>query len=237
MVAQCRVNTACDTSFFFWHRNLLPRHLQQLYSIPTEAYRLPYVIAALKDSMVVARRAQDATGEPIATQLHEEVMAELQANVIQPLCQAIEEDLRYQTLTEVVTQRDQQARNPLQANVADLTHLFKLRPFKFNGETINISSEVRWGWCRLHARGRACRCCVYSLLAWRVGQSYGCALTGLVAQVAHYLDTTFYNLTTVSLSNWHIYARMKSLAELKYGLVLQETHLPSQTLEQVCRAT
>lgn len=54
--------------------------------------------------------------------------------------------------------------------------------------------------------------------------------------MAHYLDTTFYNLTTVSLSNWHIYARMKSLAELKYGLVLQETHLPSQTLEQVSTA-
>jgi WASH complex subunit 7 len=166
----CSVNTACDTSFFFWHRNLLPRHLQQLYSTPTEAYRLPYVIAALKDSMVVARRAQDATGEPIASQLHDEVLAELRANIIQPLCTAIEEDLRYQTLTEVVTQRDQQARNPLQANVSDLTHLFKLPAFKFNGETVNISSEVCLGVASSRILDTALYACMKLTGLWRCGR-------------------------------------------------------------------
>lgn len=53
------------------------------------------------------------------------------------------------------------------------------------------------------------------------------------AHVTHYLDTTFYNLTTVALHNWKTYGEMRNLAEQKYGLSLIEVHLPGQTLEQV----
>jgi WASH complex subunit 7 len=52
------------------------------------------------------------------------------------------------------------------------------------------------------------------------------------AYVTHYLDTTFYNLTTVALHDWKTYGDMRSLAEEKYGLVMMEPHLPSATLEQ-----
>eukprot|EP01136_Pigoraptor_vietnamica_P005657 Opistho-1_new@37581 len=52
------------------------------------------------------------------------------------------------------------------------------------------------------------------------------------AHVTHYLDTTFYNLTTVALHDWKTYAEMRNLAAEKYGLDLTEVHLPSQTLEQ-----
>jgi len=52
------------------------------------------------------------------------------------------------------------------------------------------------------------------------------------AFVAHYLDTTFYNLNTVALFDWQTYAEMRNLAKEKYGLALQEVHLPGQTLEQ-----
>uniref|UniRef100_A0A914VWE5 WASH complex subunit 7 n=1 Tax=Plectus sambesii TaxID=2011161 RepID=A0A914VWE5_9BILA len=50
--------------------------------------------------------------------------------------------------------------------------------------------------------------------------------------VEHYLEKTFYNLTTVALHDWKTYAEMRQLARQKYGLALAETHLPSQTLEQ-----
>ena len=52
--------------------------------------------------------------------------------------------------------------------------------------------------------------------------------------MTHYLDTTFYNLTTVALHDWKTYGDMRNLAEQKYGLVMLEPHLPSATLEQVC---
>eukprot|EP00009_Paramoeba_aestuarina_P010720 CAMPEP_0201541928 /NCGR_PEP_ID=MMETSP0161_2-20130828/71743_1 /ASSEMBLY_ACC=CAM_ASM_000251 /TAXON_ID=180227 /ORGANISM="Neoparamoeba aestuarina, Strain SoJaBio B1-5/56/2" /LENGTH=940 /DNA_ID=CAMNT_0047949507 /DNA_START=515 /DNA_END=3337 /DNA_ORIENTATION=- len=50
--------------------------------------------------------------------------------------------------------------------------------------------------------------------------------------ITQYLDTTFYNLTTVALFDWKTYAEMRNLARDKYGLVLTEVHLPGQTLEQ-----
>ena len=53
------------------------------------------------------------------------------------------------------------------------------------------------------------------------------------AHVERYLDRTFYNLTTVALHDWKTYGDMRNLALQKYGLHLQEAHLPSQTLEQV----
>ncbi|XP_049805094.1 WASH complex subunit 4 [Schistocerca nitens] len=50
--------------------------------------------------------------------------------------------------------------------------------------------------------------------------------------VEHYLDETFYNLTTVALHDWKTYKEMRTLARNKFGLVTVEDHLPSQTLEQ-----
>nr|XP_039256887.1 WASH complex subunit 4-like [Styela clava] len=50
--------------------------------------------------------------------------------------------------------------------------------------------------------------------------------------VSHYIDTTFYNLTTVALHDWRTYGEMRNLAVQKYQLRMQEVHLPNQTLEQ-----
>ncbi|KXJ13474.1 WASH complex subunit 7 [Exaiptasia diaphana] len=52
------------------------------------------------------------------------------------------------------------------------------------------------------------------------------------AYVTHYLDSTFYNLTTVALHDWKTYAEMRNMAKQKYSLEMTEAHLPSQTLEQ-----
>ncbi|KAG7274770.1 hypothetical protein CRUP_015757 [Coryphaenoides rupestris] len=52
------------------------------------------------------------------------------------------------------------------------------------------------------------------------------------ACVTHYLDKTFYNLTTVALHDWATYSEMRNLASQRYGLSMTEAHLPSQTLEQ-----
>ena len=54
----------------------------------------------------------------------------------------------------------------------------------------------------------------------------------IIVAVEHYLDKTFYNLTTVALHDWKKYSEMRHVATQKYGLQLTESHLPSQTLEQ-----
>ncbi|XP_043569200.1 WASH complex subunit 4 isoform X3 [Chiloscyllium plagiosum] len=52
------------------------------------------------------------------------------------------------------------------------------------------------------------------------------------AYVTHYLDKTFYNLTTVAIHDWATYSEMRNLATQRYSLSMTEAHLPSQTLEQ-----
>jgi len=52
------------------------------------------------------------------------------------------------------------------------------------------------------------------------------------SRIAHYLDSTFYNLNTVALFDWKTYSEMRNMAFYKYGLKLLEVHLPGATLEQ-----
>eukprot|EP01084_Bolivina_argentea_P225335 380825_1 len=47
--------------------------------------------------------------------------------------------------------------------------------------------------------------------------------------VEHYIDKTFYNMATVALHAWEVYAEMRSLAVQKYNLELIENHIPSQS--------
>lgn len=51
--------------------------------------------------------------------------------------------------------------------------------------------------------------------------------------IEHYLSKTFYNLTSVSLSDGRTYSEMRSFAKIKYDLNMVEDQLPTETLEQV----
>ncbi|KAJ0405316.1 hypothetical protein P43SY_001075 [Pythium insidiosum] len=51
-------------------------------------------------------------------------------------------------------------------------------------------------------------------------------------RVTHYLENTFYNLTTVALHDWKTYGEMRNLANDKYGLSLADNHLPMGSLDQ-----
>jgi WASH complex subunit 7 len=52
------------------------------------------------------------------------------------------------------------------------------------------------------------------------------------SRVELYLSKTFYNLTTLHLSDWRTYNEMTSLALQKFNLKVEDPHLPTQTLEQ-----
>lgn len=56
--------------------------------------------------------------------------------------------------------------------------------------------------------------------------------TNVVPAVEHYLSKTYYNLTTVVLSDWKTYGEMRQMAKFKFNLVTVQDNLPKQTLEQ-----
>ena len=57
-------------------------------------------------------------------------------------------------------------------------------------------------------------------------------LLDIKAEVTHYLNVNFYNLTTVALHDWRTYSDMKSLATEKLGLHLMDNYLPMGSLDQ-----
>jgi len=182
------IREACDTSFFFWHTNLVPLYLQDLYENPSEAHRLHYLFGALRDIEPLVKRSQTICSDQVATQFEAEIIDALQDNIVRKLCGDIETDLRLQVHTGVIATPD---RNPFKIGLKDLTHFLVVSPIRFFGKVIDIKTLV-----------------------------------------THYLDTTFYNLTTVALHDWKSYGLMRNLATQKYGLNMQDSYLPSQQLEQ-----
>lgn len=183
------VQDACNCTFFYWNRELVPLYMRDLYDTPTEAHRIHYLFACLRDCQMplVEVQHEESAQTPI-TLFQKEIEDMLQAQIILPLCNDIETDLRLQIHSGSVQLDD---RNPFNVKMKDLTHFLKVAPIRFLSRTIDIKSLV-----------------------------------------THYLDTTFYDLTTVALHDWKVYGQMRNLAAQKYRLEMQDVFLPSQTLEQ-----
>ncbi|XP_041988077.1 WASH complex subunit 4 [Aricia agestis] len=54
----------------------------------------------------------------------------------------------------------------------------------------------------------------------------------VVPSIEHYLSKTYYNLTTIVLSDWKTYGEMRQMAKLKFNVSTIQDNLPTQTLEQ-----
>lgn len=119
----------------------------------------------------------------------------------------------------------------VQVGLHDLKHFMEVKPIRFFERhidirgTVNITLFTCTLWHSSCDRSNCARLFISFLIV------------SLSAYVTHYLDTTFYNLTTVALHDWKTYGDMRSLAEEKYRLTMMEPHLPSATLEQVQNTT
>ena len=51
-------------------------------------------------------------------------------------------------------------------------------------------------------------------------------------EIIHYLNKNFYNLTTIALHDWRMYAEMRSLAMERYNILLLNNFLPMGSLDQ-----
>ncbi|XP_056000960.1 WASH complex subunit 4-like isoform X5 [Ostrea edulis] len=183
-----KVKQACDCTFFYWHRVILPNYLMDMCENVTDTHRIHYMFGALRDCvprMTVVKHK--SSPRELLDAYDREIYGYLKEHLLDPLCQSIETDLRLQIHTHL--QLDD--RNPFKVGMKDLSHLLKVRPIRLFDRFINIKGYVE-----------------------------------------HYLNKTFYNLTTVALHDWKTYGEMKNMAQQKYALNLLESYLPSQTLEQ-----
>lgn len=183
-----KVKVACDTSFLYWHRSIAPVFFSHVFNNPTLAPSLQYFFAGLSDCskpLLLMRHLCSDTDN--LSMLKNEIKEHFEKEVVAPLCNEIETDLRLSTHAHL--QLDD--RNPLKFGMKNISALLATKPIRFFDGYIDVKN-----------------------------------------QVTHYLDSTFYNLTTVALHDWQSYAIMGNLAHQKYGLKMIEAHLPSQTIEQ-----
>ena len=107
-------------------------------------------------------------------------------------------------------------RNPLKTPMRDLRRFVDLPPMHVFGRIIDLR-----GTCTDHMD--LCGDCFVSFVAyWRPVSLYLSShffvfvyFLLCVERVANYLDTTFYNLTCVSPSDWKTYGEMRNLAMVR----------------------
>eukprot|EP00606_Chrysophyceae_sp_TOSAG23-5_P001355 GSChrysophyteH2.ASY1.ANO1.563.1 assembled CDS len=180
---QTNIRFVCDTSFLYFHQDILRPIVTALYLLPTEVNRLQYIVAAFADSIRMCAAISHCEPTPFFVGFRSYLKEVMTDCIIQPLCRDIENNLRVHISTKNLAHLD--TVNPKSSNLTPLRPFLDMSPLRVLGLIIDIHQEVK-----------------------------------------HYLDTNFYNLTTISLHDWRTYADMRSLAAEKLGLDLMDNLLP-----------
>jgi WASH complex subunit 7 len=185
------LGVATDCSFLLTSRGLLPLFFAGMRVDWSHARQLPHLLAAVADAEDGLRAVGEGglMPEGARAEFRDFVVGVLEDEIVAPLCQQIETDLRIHIHSNQIAQMKKS--NPLKEGSSDLTAVLSLPPLLVLGTMVDIKEKV-----------------------------------------ASYLDSTFYNLTTVTTHDWRTYEEMRTLAQDKYGVSLIETYLPTGSVEQ-----
>lgn len=201
---QNRVRSVCDCSFLYWNRELLPSLLQSVYRRPEEAGRLPYLVAGFGDADNLLQSARNVPLDLFGGSGMEGLAApteDLVSEYRKFVLASIDEEVVRPTCTAIETDLR------LAVHAVHLTSVAAHNP-KGDQKRLPVARLLRLAPLRVFDTEIDVR---------RV--------------VSHYLEKTFYNLTTVALHDWKTYGEMASLAADKYGLELVDNHLPMGSLD------
>lgn len=134
---QSRLSAACDCSFLYWHRVVLPIYFESLYSSKTDLHRLGYMLYALRDCVRSINNSGD-NSESLKEMLETEVWDSLRKYILDPLCHDIETSLRLSVHVHLQVNE----RNPFSSNIPDYGPLLRVRPMRFFDKYIDIKGYV-----------------------------------------------------------------------------------------------
>lgn len=225
---QSRMRAACDCSVLYWVRELLPALTACAATLegsgPGDADsrhggRLHYMFAAFSDAAALLGQAQHLPPPPPASLRlavangSEVIRPSLNPDSpfagIQHLLEAYEVLLHAILRHDVILPVCRAVENDLRVHV-HAVHLAHMPP-----------PMLRTG------TGRPPLVHLLGLPPIRILGS----LVSIAAEVTHYLEKTFYELSTVALHDWKVYGEMASVAADKYGLFLTDNHLPMGGLD------
>ncbi|ETO23353.1 hypothetical protein RFI_13827, partial [Reticulomyxa filosa] len=91
-----------DCSVFYWALSFIPNVLRDIFDTPDNAYRLPAVFGYLNDSVpMLKQNAHEEDPEHVFQVYSEDVLGYLDKEIINELCNAIENDLRLQVMNMI----------------------------------------------------------------------------------------------------------------------------------------
>lgn len=136
--------TACDTSFLYYHTDILPFIIKSIYSQSTEANRLQYVLNAFNDGIRQCQYVLHMDATSFVVNYRDILRHAIATEVIQPLCHDIETDLRLHIHTKHLDHM--QTVNPkTEKKIRPLRQFLDLSPLRIVGQLLDIHAEVWYG--------------------------------------------------------------------------------------------
>lgn len=135
---QQSIDDACDCSFFYWSRVMVPPYFKDIFEHPQQASKLHYMFAVFRDVVPLFKQVVHVEPQVFMEKYNSEVDGALEDHILSPLCTAIEVDLRY----HIHTHLDVHNQQPFKEGVKDLANLVKVRPLRFFDRLIDFKAYV-----------------------------------------------------------------------------------------------
>lgn len=240
------IRTITSTKFLYFHTDLLMTIIQSIYTSTTEGNRLQYVLTGFIDGIKLIQTCRhlemnsDTNTSKMANKFELnkffisyrlQIQNILYQELIFPLCHDIETDLRLHVHMKHLPHM--QTYNPKFTNDSSAN--------KNNSNNVAMNSPI--GGVVITSSTQTAGTTVTGSVGTTTLRSYTTFLSipsihilgnivNIHEEITHHLNKTFYNLTTITLHDWRMYAEMKSLAYEKYQLKLLNNFLPMGSLDQ-----
>lgn len=246
---QSYLKSVTDCSFFYWALDFIPLILKDIFDHTSQVYRLPSVFSYLNDSVSMLKCVQhEYNSDRIFNVYKEDISRFLSDEIIHPLCQNIENDLRLHVMDlmeEKFRQRSQgmfglssSSMSAALTSIDAKTAMAMASANNTNNKQTNKSFVDSFGVKKKMSKKQHLQHLEEQLKLSSKDLRKFCLLKpfrmldeliDIKKQVEFYIDRTFYNMATVALHAWEVYAEMRSLAKAKFNLDLIETHIPAQS--------
>lgn len=134
------ISMALDTSFIYFHTELLPMIIHCIYLTPTECHRLQYVLSVYEDGIKLCQAAIHDDVPSFCINFRSVLRETLQSEIVRPLCRDIETDLRLHTHTKHLDHM--QTINPKTENIRPLKPFLDIPKLRVLGILVDIKEEV-----------------------------------------------------------------------------------------------
>lgn len=137
---ETRIKNACDTSFLYWHYNvLIPFHLTDIYENTNTPDKIHYIILALRDCIDKFVYCRHNSHEIVTEKYLRDLLSILNDKFLHRLCRDIETDLRLSIHLELKSDQSKLFKDGLK----DLSKFVNIPPIYVFNKYVNIKQFVK----------------------------------------------------------------------------------------------